>query len=568
MGLTTSLYTGLSGLTANSNAISLTGDNIANVNTTAYKSSQLRFETQIAQTFRPATPPSTDSGGTNPLQIGLGVRLGATSRSFLNGAIQPTAINTDLAIEGNGFFIVNAGGESRYTRAGNFRLDSDHNLVASDGAYVQGYGVDDQYQIIPGTLGNLRIPIGDRISELTTQVKLGGNLNAGGVLATQPAISRTGALTDFSTSLAATGASLLTNLRNTANQALFATGDVVTVSGVTRGGASLPDHTFEVGAANTTGSDDFGSTVQDFLDFMNQIFGIDTSVGGAGATINGSGQIAVQSNLGSANALDIDASDIVVNAGGSGTVPLDFSSIQDANGESVRTTFVAYDSLGNAMNVDLSMTLEARDNSGTTWRYFVQSEDDSDLARAVTTGTISFNNLGQIQPNANATISLDRAGTGAVTPQAIELVFNDSATPLSALADSRSQIAAAGQDGSPIGTLQDFSISEDGTVVGVYSNSLTRNLGQVVLANFANPQGLIEEGSNRYNVSVNSGQPTIAAPGTSGAGRVVGGALELSNVELSEEFINLITASTGFSASSRVLTTSDRLLQELLSSVR
>ena len=136
------------------------------------------------------------------------------------------------------------------------------------------------------------------------------------------------------------------------------------------------------------------------------------------------------------------------------------------------------------------------------------------------------------------------------------------------MTDITSQISALSQDGSGIGTLEDFSISTDGTISGVFSNGLLRNIGQVVLATFANPRGLLDLGGNLFNLSSNSGNATIALPGSGRAGRIVGGALELSNVDLSEEFINLITASTGFSANARVLSTSDRLIQELLATAR
>ena len=197
-----------------------------------------------------------------------------------------------------------------------------------------------------------------------------------------------------------------------------------------------------------------------------------------------------------------------------------------------------------------------------------QFDGDTDLDRVLGTGTVSFDTDGQFATATSASLTIDRNNTGAVTPQTINVSFVNPDGSISALESVTSVVNTLSQDGSAIGTLSDFTISEDGTIVGVFSNSLLRDLGRIVLAKFANPQGLAEVGANMFDVTANSGDPQIVTAGTGGAGRIVGGALELSNVELSEQFINLITATTGFSASSRVLSTSDRLVQELLAATR
>jgi flagellar hook protein FlgE len=120
------------------------------------------------------------------------------------------------------------------------------------------------------------------------------------------------------------------------------------------------------------------------------------------------------------------------------------------------------------------------------------------------------------------------------------------------------------QDGSPIGTLDSFSVGEDGVITGSFTNGLARTIGQFALASFVNNEGLVALGNNFYGTGPNSGNPIIAAPTQFGTGRVVAGALEQSNVDLASEFVDLITASTGFSAASRVITTADELLQQLL----
>jgi flagellar hook protein FlgE len=260
---------------------------------------------------------------------------------------------------------------------------------------------------------------------------------------------------------------------------------------------------------------------------------------------------------------------IIRNLGGAtaGT-PFTLATQQEADGESVRTTFVSFDSLGTELVLDLTIVLEEKSNAGTQWRFYVESEDDSDLSRVLGNGTISFDTNGQLISTTDATVTIDRDDTGAQTPQGIEINFNDPQRAISALTDTTSQVAAISQDGFPIGTLDDFSINTDGVVTGVFSNGLLRNLGQVVLATFTNPEGLREVAGSLFEATASSGGGALSAPGKGGAGRIIGGALELSNVDLSQEFITLITASTGFSANSRVLTTSDRLMQELISVVR
>ena len=566
MALTTSLFTGLSGLSTNSQMLSVAGNNIANVNTHGYKRSRISFESAIVQNLRSASAPTDAFGGTNPAQVGYGARTAGITRDFSTGSLQPTGVNSDLAIEGNGFFVVEQGNRQYFTRSGQFNLDSNYNLVTGSGARVQGYGVDENYNVIQGQMEPINIPLGVMtVAEPTKNVWLSGNLNAAGQIGTQGSINTSAPLySDAGAATPAAAGTALTSLYDAAGNALFAAGDVITFKAPLKGGAELPDKTFQVGAANTTDSDAFGATMQDVMDFMQQTLGIDTTMGG-GVSMDAAGQINVESNVGTVNGIELSAGNFVVN---DSAAPLDFTTTQAADGESVRTSFVAYDSLGNEMTVDLSMVLESRDNTGTQWRFFVQSEDDSDLARSISNGTLSFDTNGRLIAEEGSSFVVDRAGTGAENPQQIQLSFSNQNGSISALSDAGSQMATLNQDGSPMGTLQDFSVSEDGTIVGVFSNSLLRNLGRVAIANFSNPQGLAEVGGNLFGVTTNSGTPQIGQPGTGGLGRVVGGALEQSNVELSEEFIHLISASTGFSANSRVITTSDELIQELMNSVR
>lgn len=569
MPLTTSLFTGLTGMAAHSRMLDVVGNNISNVNTTAFKRSRVSFETQISQTLKSGSAPRDGLGGSNAAQVGLGVRLGQIRRDFSSGGFQPTGVNTDMAIEGNGFFIVEQAGSTRYTRAGNFTLDRDFNLTSGTGL-VQGFGVDENFNLVDGVLSTVNIPIGVlTIAEATENVKFAGNLNAGGVVATQGSEQTFDALyTDAAATTPATSASLLTSLFDSTGTSVLSNGDVITLADITRGGAALTDRTFEVGSSNTTDSDDFGTTVADLLDFIDEHLGLENSAGGAGVTINAAGEIVVTGNSGTANAIEMENANIIVNRSSTPTTPFVVSETGQADGESSRTTFIVYDSLGNPVTLDMSIVLESTSNTGSSWRYYATSDDDTDLDRAVSTGLINFDTNGQLLSTQNTTISVNRDATGAITPMTIDMGFEDQFGSVTALYDIKSQVSAIHQDGSTLGTLEDFNVAEDGTISGVFSNSLIRTLGRIPLAMFANNEGLVEAGGNLFIPTVNSGIATVVTASTGGSGRVIGRATELSNVELSEEFINLISASTGFSSNTRVITTSQQLIQELIASVR
>ena len=577
MGLTTSLFTGLTGLAAGSQSISTAGNNISNVNTTAFKSSRVNFETQISQTSRSGSAPDASIGGTNPNQTGLGNRVGSITRNFANGAIGPTGVNTDLALEGDGFFIVDDGGTQRYTRNGNFSVDRDFNLTTSSGGRVQGYAVDEDFNVVEGVLTDVALPTGvTTIASPTTEVKFAGNLNAGGEIATQGSLTELQPLfSDAAGTVPATAATALDSLFTATGEQAFGPGDIITIADATRGGASIPDRTFEVAAAQTAGveTDDFGTTLGDFAEFVEDIFGIDATPvtdplqPQPGVTIAG-GVLGIRGNLGEANGIQLSGNNLIVNRNVSPSTPLSFENVEDATGESTITTFAAFDSLGNPLQVNLVTTLIGKDENGTRWELFATAEDDTDLDTYLGRGTAAFNSDGQLQNVADAVLNLDRADTGSGNPLTVQLSFVDPDGSVTALVDSESTLRSLSQDGFPIGTLEDFDFGADGTITGTFSNGLRRTLGRVPIATFANNNGLVEVGGSLFEAENNSGDPSIVTAGQAGSGSVVARALELSNVELSEEFVNLITASTGFSAASRIITTSDELIQELLGLVR
>jgi len=572
MGLTTAMYTGLTGLNSNQFRIDTIGDNIANVNTTAFKSNRANFENQFSLMLSAGSGPGETTGGTNPSQIGLGSMLGSVQRNFQSGAIETTGLPTDMAIQGAGFFLVrDANGEQAYTRDGAFRLSSDQKLVTADGFHVQGYGIDEDFAIVPGVLQDIEIPLGTLTAARATQeAQLDGNLNADGLIATQGTILTSQTFRVGAGGPAATADSLLTDLYDdTSGGPLFAVGDVITVSGVKKGangGRQLPDASFTVAADSTLG---------DYAAFLQNVLAINTdpdAPGNAGVRIGDTpqdaGKIIIEGNVGEENALAIDGADII-STNPTFPAPFLFTEQQEATGESVFTSFVVYDSLGNPLQVNLTAVLESKTGQGITWRFYAESPDDTDASAVLgDTGTLMFDTDGMLSDVRGNTLLIDRDDTGALGPQAITLDFSNVTGLAAPYTAQPSTLVMTTQDGYPAGTLSSFSVSNDGVIQGTFSNGLMRPLGQIVLATFSNPEGLISDVNNLFKIGPNSGQPMITTPQSLGAGTVLSGALELSNVDLTREFIGLIAATTGFSASGRVISTSNELLNELMTIAR
>jgi flagellar hook protein FlgE len=530
------------------------GDNIANINTTGFKGSRTLFATQFARTVSAGTKPNGNQGGTNPMQIGLGSTVGAVQRSFTPGSVETTGVPSDLAVEGDGFFVLRTPmNEQVFTRDGSFTLSADSRLITAGGYFVEGYSVNKDFEIMPGALTDITIPLGTlTTARATSSVQLEGTLNSSGTVATQGTILRSQVLHDAANN-PITAATALTAIKNPGGTALFANGDVITVNGIKRGGRDVPSESFTVGTT--------GTTVSDFLTWMDEVTGIDTTAGVAGnpgTAVTADGRLELRGNAGTQNALEI-ASGTLVSSGAS-TVPFGFTEAQAANGESGHTSFVVYDSIGTPMNVDITMVLEDRSTASSTWRFYATSRDDSEIKFDVGTGTVTFDANGQYVESPEDGIVIDRVGTGATNPLPITLDM----TRLSGLNVGQSSMVMSFQDGFGTGTLIDYSIGQDGMITGTFTNGLNQTIGQIALATFSNPAGLLARSNSIYFIGPNSGEARITAPLSLGAGKVTSGALELSNVDLSREFVNLITSSTAFSAASRVISTSDQLLQELL----
>lgn len=586
MASTTALFTGLSGLSANARRLDTIGNNIANVNTTAFKSNRMMFAPTFSMNFSKGTAPSELTGGTNPGQVGLGVSISGTQRNFNNGSVSATGVPTDVAIEGDGFFIVESGGERYYSRAGAFQRNESNQLVTVAGAEVMGFAVDAQFEVVTGNLTQLNIPVGTMtLAEASRNVVFNGNLNASGEVATTGSVHTARAFyTDAG----------LTTLLNTANYDLtvpgndlyiddgaggsslaFQGGDpgpIITIDGVEKGGKNIGSYQFQFTTGTPSDPDvTAGQTLQDFMNWAEDVLGLnDTDInghdlGGSVSFDGTTGQLTITGNEGTVQDLSIDTADIVVTNNGAGVnSPFVMSRQAVADGESVRTSYVVYDSLGTPVTVDLTFVLqETVDGSGTTWEFIAESTDNADVDRIVGLGQVQFDANGKFVSATNESVSISR-DNGAVSPLVVAMDFDSATDGISALTDTNSNMAAVFQDGSAIGTLSSFSIGEDGKIAGSFTNGLTRTIGQIALAKFSNPEGLVDAGNGLFSIGPNSGNPLVTSPLDFGTGRLVGGALELSNVDLSQEFINMILASTGYSASGRVISTTDELIDQLL----
>jgi flagellar hook protein FlgE len=212
------------------------------------------------------------------------------------------------------------------------------------------------------------------------------------------------------------------------------------------------------------------------------------------------------------------------------------------------------------LTVQLSATLESNTNTSTTFRYFLESLDDSDQDIELGNGTLVYDGEGQIVAGQQQTFSIDRNSTAAISPLQILADFSG----ISGVSRSDSALGLAAQDGAPPGTLVSFIADENGIINGIFDNGVTRTLGQLALARFANNQGLIENGLTTFREGVASGPAFVSAPGALGAGTIRSGAIELSNTDIGRNLVDLILASTNYRGNARVISSVQTLVDELL----
>lgn len=291
------------------------------------------------------------------------------------------------------------------------------------------------------------------------------------------------------------------------------------------------------------------------------------------------GALYVAGNAGSANAItDLSIMNVTNNIS---FTP--FTQIDAASGESVVTNALVYDSIGNAHQVEVTYVLEAKGvvdpisgSVGNVWRVYTEAADSKQLSgagvllgtqRATGSGQLLFSTEGQFLSQTGTPgvgfVTINLPNQGAITP----LTFTPDFSDVTGFGNTQSIVFMRSQDGLPTGILTDFQVDQDGVVKGIFTNGATRDLAQIMVARFPNPNGLEEDGANNFRVATNSGTPVISAPGQQSAGLIVGGALEASNVDFAKEFSDLIVAQRAFQANARVITRSDQMLETLVNIV-
>lgn len=568
MGLTSALTTSLNGLALNEQTIDVIGNNIANAGTNGYKASNVLFQTQLSRTLSVGSRPTSGNGGTNPKQIGLGANSAAIVKDFTQGSITNSASPSDLAIQGDGFFIVSGSDGNVYTRAGNFNLSSEDSLVTPAGLRVQGYGVDEDFNLVTTQLTDIEIPLGDlTVAQQTRNVEISGAVLSTGTVSTQgTTLSSQDAFVNTAGGTVvggdtASGATLLTDLYKEGDTtALFNANDVISFT-PRKGGRLLEPQKLTVTAT---------TTLAEMLTMMDQTLGIHSggdvpTEGGSnpGVTIDANGLIQVIGNRGSVNDISLTLGDFTKTDGTtSATVEIPFSKNQTADGESSITDFIVYDSLGQEVNVKLTTYLESRDSTSSTFRYFLESNDDSDADVVLANGSFVFDGVGDVSSGAIQQFSIDRNNTAAVSPMQINIDFS-TMTGISTTS-AGSAITLQSQDGSSPGSLSRFVIDETGVINGIFDNGIIRTLGQVVLARFSNPQGLLDNGNTTFLEGVSSGTPFLVTAGNFGAGTIRSGSIELSNTDIGRNLVDLIVSSTNYRGNARVIDSVQRLVDELL----
>ncbi|WP_417389228.1 flagellar hook-basal body complex protein [Gimesia sp.] len=558
MGLTSALNTSLGGLSLNETSIDVLGNNIANAGTNGFKASNVLFTTQLSRTLSVGSRPTTSNGGTNPRQVGLGALSASIRKDFTQGSVTNSTSPSDLAIQGDGFFILDSPDGQVYSRNGNFELNSQSLLTNQSGFKVQGYGVDEDFNLVTTTLTDIQIPLGDlNVAQATQNVEIGGALLPTGVIGTQGSILTSDALTDAGNANAAiTGTTLLTDVESTIGTPLFTVGETLEFT-PSKGGRSLDPMTLQVTAL---------TTAADFADFLDRTLGIQNGGGvpndattGAqpGVTING-GAFEIVGNSGTVNDIAVTIGNITSDGA---TVSMPFTKSASANGESAITDFVIFDSLGEPVTMKMTSVLESRSSNNTVFRYFLESADDNDGDIAVSKGTITFDSNGNVTNYTPNTFGVSRVNTAA---DEMDVTIDLSNISGISSASAGSTLKLTLQDGSDPGTLASFVIDETGVINGVFDNGIIRTLGQITLSRFSNPQGLLEFGNSTFQEGVSSGPPFLVTPGNFGAGTIRAGSIELSNTDVGRSLVDLIVASTNYRGNARVISSVQQLVDELL----
>jgi len=499
-----SLFAGVSGLRNHQVRMDVIGNNIANVNTVAFKAGRVTFKEGFAQLLQGASRPPGDQGGINPIQIGLGMQIGSIDQIFNQGNIESTGLGTDLAIQGDSLFVVRKGNQSFYTRSGNFQVDALGQLVSpTNGFVVQGRIYDNG--ILQDGIQDIRLPFGQKVSARpTSEVTLAGNLNA-----SSPIFQG-----DFNDRL---------------DRALPINERAWTETQIAVFDSQGTKHDVKIQMWKT-GANEWQWQLDPLTSATRQRFET-----GADPTTN-------PVVLGTPPAgYEITADNVRVTSptGASYESPAAWSF---APGPPPQINFTA------SMPADAAIEVT----------YFMSP---TAATPGVNSGTLTFDPTGIM--TTNITAAIDFAVPGA-NPVQVNVKLAGGVNGLTQFASTGSTAVLRDQDGYTAGSLQNFSVDRFGLVTGFFTNGTTSPLGKIVLADFNNPAGLLRVGDNMYQESANSGSGVLGFALEGSQSQLTSGALEMSNVDLAQEFTSMIVAQRGFQANGKVVSTADEMLQELM----
>ena len=559
------LFTAVSGLDSNQTYLGVIGNNIANSNTIGFKSSNPIFENLVSQTL----------SGTSNSQEGLGTDVFSIQQQFSQGALQNTSNPLNMAVDGNGFFIVQApNGSTYYTRNGTFSENAQGQIVDSTGQnVVQGYPLNPAGIATTGTPSPITLNTGAIAPQYTKTADLTANLNSNVSPQVTSTVSSTSFASSYITAPSAAGSDTITvnsvtgfsaTVGNAANSILIGNGDGTTnlyhIKSITGNVLTLTQSLSSAVSANTAVSQNtLGITG---LSTSGILAGYDMQVGAASGGpyqfLNTVASVNSNSTVNLSNAMPLT----ITGSGG--------SVIAGPANDYYSTTINVYDSLGNSL--PLTTTFAPSSSTSGNWNiyYSINGTAATRPNTTLTTPDIVFKPDGGITSGVSQTIT---DVPSYVTPAPPTLP--DGANPLSInlnLANltqyaATSATTAFTQDGYATGTLTSFTVDQSGRISGQYSNGQTQYIAQVALANFIAPTGLTSEGNSLYAQTFASGQPAVGIANSGNFGYITDSALEQSNVNISSEFTNMIVAQNAYVANSKVLTTENSVLTALETAV-
>lgn len=560
-----SLYSGVAGLKTHQTRMDVIGNNIANVNTTAYKSSSMTFSELMSQTTQKASGANatTGVGGTNAKQIGLGVKAGAINTAITTqGSAQSTGNPFDIMITGDNFFVVSNGSENFFTRDGSFYVDGAGNLaMTSTGYNVMGWGVDETTgNIKQDTVTALRIMSAANMTyppEATTKANISGILDENDKDVTS-ANGKTVNLNFFDArgysytakfTFKQSGGDKTNEYSMELNKILDSTGAEIDISKLEFGNRS--QQKMETKVTLNTDAYKWDEKVLKTKDGTTDVANLADIFNTDGSLITPADDAAAQKQQ--------EALDAIAKAYGYEGSTDEFLNLYITSTVDKDKQLTIQDLLGNMMAGKTTDVLPA-DGSAITMegRYF----EGTTVVFNKDTGKLESVGGSTTNLNVNAAFSALGGNFSDVTIDLSECTNYDN-KGTSTIGATSGDLDGLGT-GRRLGDMIGVSIQKDGMIYASYDNGMTKLLGQIATAAFANASGLEKEGDNLYSATLNSGEfDGIGVDITAGGGYMSPGQLEMSNVDLSSEFTEMITTQRGFQANSRIITVSDTLLEEL-----